>query len=229
MVNRQVRPLLATPVEGADGSMTFDLSRMLVHLADSVDAPAGSFLKGEIRSFRSLLAPHGQAFFWDKEPAPGPEERWAIFLPIVRPNPINLRRIEKTLSDSNVLQKIGTEIPPGGRHVAWYHVDQRGVLITSSVSPNDFHFTVMEEEPAPNEAKYRSENGWLPPFLKKTIPPQSGLLEGCPAPHSLEIEWGGEFHRGEVLLVYRCDGEPRAEIHPYFFPFAGVLSTQTTP
>ncbi|MCC5877315.1 MAG: hypothetical protein JJU11_13920 [Candidatus Sumerlaeia bacterium] len=229
MLNRQVTPLFASTDDRPNGTMVFQLSRILVHLSDAVEAPAGGYLHREMRTFENLFATHGQLFLWEDIRNGVPEERWVVHLPIIRPTAVNLRRVERALIHSNVLEKEGDPPSLSGQTVGWYRVDHRGVLVGSTRDLPSLDYSPAVEPLPDAESVLLSEEGWIPTFLRGSIPPTSDLLDGCPHPHTLEIEWGGEFHRGEVLFVFRCEGEPRAEIHPYFFPFEGILNPPTAP
>lgn len=229
MLNRQVTPLFASTDDRPNGILTFQLSRILVHLSDAVEAPAGGYLHREMRGLETMFSSHGQLFLWEESGADGGGDKWAVHLPIIRPTAVNLRRIERALLHSNVLEEEGNPPGPSGQTVGWYRVDHRGVLVASSRDLPAMDYKPMEDSLPDAESVYFSEEGWIPTFLRRSIPSSSDLLDGCPRPHNMEIEWGGEFHRGEVLFVFRCEGEPRAEIHPYFFPFEGILSPATTP
>lgn len=224
MIGRTTHPVAAAPAISADGVLLLNLDRVISQIPslEIEGAPPGSdYLREEMRAMRTIFASSAQVFLWDADPSLNLGQRWALFLPIIRPHSLFLRRLEKTLADSNVLPREGEPVRAAGPHIAYYRLMREGLLLSSDPIFPDITFRPADD-PISAEALYMAPRGYLPPFLLEALGPPADPGGDCAG---LEIRWAPPGAAGELLITRDCPDGARDTRLPHTSIMQMILSS----
>lgn len=231
MIGRTAHPVSAVPAIAPDGLLVVNLDRIIPQISppEMEGAPPGTdYLGQELRTMKAIFASHAQVFFWDADPSLEIGPRWALFLPIVRPHALFLRRLEKTIADSNVLPSEGETLPsPAAPRLAHHRLMRQGLLLSSEPRLPDVTFRPADDPP-PGEAVYTAPRGYLPAFLRDMAEGAGLAGDACPELCDLEITWAPPGAAGEIRLVYSCGEETRSDVLPHQPLLRAILSAGGT-
>ncbi len=219
MVLKEEPPRSVVTTEPPLGEFTFQVSTFFddpggLFRESSSDSSIGIGDSSQKTLLRDAMASTGQMLYWKNEDTG--EEEALIYISMIRPRRIYLKRLKEILGASELLVKSGESLAED--HIGHYIFDKRGLFIFTSSQIKAFSIVETGTPPEAWEAKYQSDQGYIPERFRDILGKE---IEGGMRSDSIEVFWIKDDEGSRVEIKSQANETKTIE---YFNPMTNERS-----